>query len=222
MNRILAIFRQVRERLGISTFCLLALLSWLASCSEDDDDVDEYANWQEVNETYWSNFYGTAKQRVDGGDASWSLLPSFSLVPSATLQPSSYIIVNKLETGSGTESPLFTDTVRIHYVGHLLPSASFPAGYRFDGTYTDAFGEDLSRPATFAVNGLITGWQTALLHMHVGDRWRVYVPYQLGYGVKGSDDGTIPGYSTLVFDMSLVSFWHAGDKVPPLRAPRRP
>ena len=43
--------------------------------------------------------------------------------------------------------------------------------------------------------------KTATMEMCVGDRWEVYVPYQLGYGVEGS--GSIPGYSTLIFDWYL-------------------
>ena len=53
------------------------------------------------------------------------------------------------------------------------------------------------------MNELITGWQIALTQMHVGDHWIVYIPWEMGYGKKGS--GNIPGYSTLVFEMELVA-----------------
>ena len=42
----------------------------------------------------------------------------------------------------------------------------------------------------------------ALQHMREGDRWQVYIPSELGYGLAGSDN--IPGYSTLCFDIHLV------------------
>ena len=41
--------------------------------------------------------------------------------------------------------------------------------------------------------------------MHRGDYWRVTIPYQLGYGT--SDNGAIPAYSTLIFDLWLQDFW---------------
>jgi FKBP-type peptidyl-prolyl cis-trans isomerase FklB len=39
--------------------------------------------------------------------------------------------------------------------------------------------------------------------MKVGERWEVYIPWQQGYG--SSVSGTIPAYSTLIFDVNLVS-----------------
>jgi FKBP-type peptidyl-prolyl cis-trans isomerase FklB len=53
---------------------------------------------------------------------------------------------------------------------------------------------------------VVDGFSTALQNMHRGDYWRVIVPYQLGYN-KESKTG-IPAYSTLVFDIWLVDFWH--------------
>ena len=48
------------------------------------------------------------------------------------------------------------------------------------------------------------GFVTALLHMHSGDRWRVYIPYQLGYNT--TEKTGIPAYSTLIFDLALIDF----------------
>ena len=39
--------------------------------------------------------------------------------------------------------------------------------------------------------------------MHIGDRWEVYIPAELGYG-KFSQPG-IPGGSTLIFDIELLA-----------------
>ena len=52
--------------------------------------------------------------------------------------------------------------------------------------------------------------------MHIGDRWKVYIPYQLAYGK--TNNGTIPAYSTLVFDVTLVSYYRAGVDVPDSKA----
>jgi len=62
------------------------------------------------------------------------------------------------------------------------------------------------------VSGVVDGFTTALQHMRKGDRWKVYIPYQLGYGE--SANSSIPGYSTLVFDITLNNFWHVGETVP--------
>ena len=52
------------------------------------------------------------------------------------------------------------------------------------------------------MNGVVDGFSTALQHMKVGDKWEVWMPWRLAYGVTGK--GNIPGYTTLVFEIELV------------------
>ena len=40
--------------------------------------------------------------------------------------------------------------------------------------------------------------------MHIGDKWKVYIPSEMGYGDGGTPDGSIPGGSVLVFEMELM------------------
>ena len=49
---------------------------------------------------------------------------------------------------------------------------------------------------------LIEGWIIAMQQMHVGDKWEVYIPAEMGYG-KFSQPG-IPGGSTLIFEIELL------------------
>ena len=58
-------------------------------------------------------------------------------------------------------------------------------------------------PEAFRVNELISGFQIALVNMHIGDHWIVYIPSNMGYGPKTS--GPIPGNSTLIFEIKLIS-----------------
>ena len=39
--------------------------------------------------------------------------------------------------------------------------------------------------------------------MPVGSKWQLYIPYELAYGERQA--GQIPPYSTLIFDLELVS-----------------
>jgi len=55
---------------------------------------------------------------------------------------------------------------------------------------------------TLGTNG-IEGWNIVLENMHVGDKWKVYIPYNLAYGSSGSSSGNVPAYSTLIFDIEL-------------------
>lgn len=95
-----------------------------------------------------------------------------------------------LKSGNGRQ-PKATDQVRCHYEGRLV-----------DGTLFDSSIER-GEPAVFGVNQVIQGWVEALQLMREGDKWNLFIPYQLGYGAQGAG-GAIPPYSTLVFEVELL------------------
>lgn len=195
---------------------LLAPVGLLSSCSESDNEEEEFPNWKKTNEQYFNNLYAMAKSSADMGDKSWKVIRQWSLEESTAKDPYDYIVVNVLENGTGSGCPLYTDSVKVHYEGRLLPSTSYPDGYVFDKSFTGEFNPATALPAKFDVSGMIDGFTTALQYMHIGDRWKVYIPYQLGYGKTAS--GSIPAYSTLVFDVTLVSYYRAGVEVPDSKA----
>ena len=96
-----------------------------------------------------------------------------------------------LASGDG-ETPTAQSTVRTHYHG------TFINGDVFDSSV------DRGQPAEFPVGGVIAGWTEALQMMTEGSKWRLYVPYNLAYGERGSQ-GAIPPYATLVFEVELLS-----------------
>ena len=86
-------------------WCMLALLA-LASCKEEDDAIVEFANWQETNDSYFSGLVTNTQQKVNDGQDSWSLYPCYTLPDKGySFGYSDYIVVEKLEQGSGTTSP---------------------------------------------------------------------------------------------------------------------
>ena len=78
----------------------------------------------------------------------------------------------------------------MHYKGSLID------GREFDNSY------ERSCPDALRLSDVIEGWQVALQKMHVGDKWKIYIPYTIGYGNKSVD--SIPAYSTLVFEVELL------------------
>ena len=98
-----------------------------------------------------------------------------------------YEIVSR---GKGPK-PKASDTVEVHYHGTLV-----------DGTVFDSSIER-GEPATFPVGNVIKGWTEALQLMSVGDKWKLYVPPDLGYGPR--PNGKIPPNSVLIFDVQLLS-----------------
>lgn len=98
-----------------------------------------------------------------------------------------YEIIKK---GSGA-MPIDNDQVKVHYHGALI-----------DGTVFDS-SIDRGEPIVLGVNQVIPGWTEALKLMPVGSEWKVYIPYDLGYGAQGSGADIKP-FSTLVFDVKLL------------------
>ena len=199
------------------------------SCTENDDTVEEYANWQSKNETYWDNLYTTTQQKIKSGDTSWKIILNYTFQnqkqttgSALTYRPENYIIAHVEQAGTGTTSPLYSDSVSMHYMGRLIPSTTYTSGLIFDKSWSsDKFNAATSRPVhsyiglTYDAEGkptsLVDGFTTALMSMHRGDHWTVYIPYQLGYGEKNS--GVVPAYSTLIFDLRLNDFSHPGVKL---------
>lgn len=97
-----------------------------------------------------------------------------------------------LESGNGLgKRPSKTDKVTVHYHGMLT-----------DGTVFDSSVER-NEPASFPVNGVIQGWQEALPLMSEGEKWRLFIPAELGYGDQGAGNAIPPG-ATLIFDVELL------------------
>lgn len=185
----------------------------LASCSEEDDTVEEFPNWQARNDAFFNSLTDSVLNLLELNPArtDWKRIKSWSKSDSIEGSNSDYIIVKVIEEGDpASTTPLYTDTVTVHYLGRLLPSVSYPYGYVFDQSYYGNYYDDVSKPLQMAIgnsggNMLVDGFATALQHMRRGDHWMVYIPYQLGYGSQ-SQTG-VPAYSTLIFDLRLVDFW---------------
>lgn len=81
---------------------------------------------------------------------------------------------------------------------------TFVANYRgtlINGTEFDA-SANRGVPLTMALNQVIPGWTEGLQLMSVGSKYKLYIPYTLGYGIY--DNGAIPGGSTLIFELELI------------------
>ena len=190
---------------GYLPFYLFTFL--LFSCSSETETEEEFANWLERNDAMTDQW---ATSGVLGK------IKSYTKDPNTAGKNSDYIYIQVLETGSGTESPLYNDTCRVAYRGRLIPSATYTDGYVFDETFNGSFDWRTCSVEDFCINySLRDGFATAVQNMHVGDRWRVCFSYELGYGSVST--GSIPAYSNLIFDIALVDFWHPGETRPTFR-----
>jgi FKBP-type peptidyl-prolyl cis-trans isomerase len=80
-----------------------------------------------------------------------------------------------------------------------------------DGTKFDS-SRDRNQPFDFTLGAgmVIKGWDRGVQGMCVGERRKLTIPSDLGYGDAGSGS-TIPGKATLLFDIELVSISPPGE-----------
>lgn len=97
-----------------------------------------------------------------------------------------YKVITK---GSG-KTPTKDDTVKVHYKGTLIDGTEFDSSYERD------------EPFVTKLDGVIKGWQEIIPLMPVGSKWEVYIPYELGYA--DNEVGSIPPFSTLIFEIELL------------------
>ena len=103
----------------------------------------------------------------------------------------------KVITEGKGQVPTSTDRVKVHYKGTLID------GTEFDSSYSRKDKDGNPQPSTFRANQVIKGWTEALTMMPIGSKWELYIPQELAYGSQ--DKGTIPPFSTLIFEVELLS-----------------
>ena len=103
------------------------------------------------------------------------------------------VTIETLNPGTGDEAKS-GDTLSVHYTGTLTD------GKKFDSS------RDRSEPfdVTLGQRRVIAGWEMGLKGMRVGEKRRLTIPPDLGYGAKGAG-GVIPPNATLIFEVELLA-----------------
>lgn len=101
-----------------------------------------------------------------------------------------------VEKGSG-DNPTETDVVMVHYRGYLIDGSEFDS----------SFGR--GEPTELEIAQVIPGWQQTLQLMKVGSKWKVWIPSDLAYGLRGAGNKIGPN-ETLHFDIELISIKEDG------------
>lgn len=98
------------------------------------------------------------------------------------------------QEGEGDYYPQEGDIVQVHYTGKLLNGEVFDSS---EGGNPIQF--------TLGIGQVIPGWDEGIALMKRGGKATLIIPSDLAYGTSGSSSGSIPPYSTLVFEVELVS-----------------
>jgi len=95
-----------------------------------------------------------------------------------------------LRKGEGNDHPSASSNVKVHYHGLLI-----------DGTVFDS-SVDRGEPISFPLNQVIRGWTEGVQLMVVGDKFKFFIPSELGYGNRAT--GKITSGSLLIFEVELL------------------
>ncbi|HEX4068604.1 MAG TPA: FKBP-type peptidyl-prolyl cis-trans isomerase, partial [Candidatus Babeliales bacterium] len=100
------------------------------------------------------------------------------------------------KTGTGA-SPRAGNRVTVHYTGWLDNNGQ--EGRKFDSSV------DRNQPFSFVigVGQVIQGWDEGVMTMKIGEKRRLFIPSNLGYGSRGAGN-VIPGNANLIFDVELL------------------
>ncbi len=110
-------------------------------------------------------------------------------VRSKTTSGLEYILVQE---GSGIKAAP-GNTVNVHYTGYLEDGTIFDSSVKRDQPFSFVLG----------MGRVIKGWDEGVALMKVGDKVRLIIPADLGYGESGAG-GIIPPNANLIFDVELL------------------
>ena len=100
--------------------------------------------------------------------------------------------VEILKQGTGAQAKT-GDTVTVNYVGAL------ENGIKFDSS----IDRETPFPFTLGENRVIKGWELGVLGMRAGEKRKLTIPPELGYGSAGAG-GVIPPNATLIFEVDML------------------
>lgn len=124
--------------------------------------------------------------------ASAAYLAQMAEQPCVYALPSGLMIRVLEARGDDMPSPDVGEMIRADYDGR------FPTGDTFDSSY------DRGEPLEYPSNRFIAGWNEALSHMRVGEKWELFIPANLAYGAGGTPGGPIGPSQALMFEMELI------------------
>ncbi|KAJ6264245.1 peptidyl-prolyl cis-trans isomerase [Drechslerella dactyloides] len=95
--------------------------------------------------------------------------------------------------GDGTHFPKKGDTVTMHYTGRLTDGSKFDSSVDRNDPFVTKIG----------VGMVIKGWDEGVPQMSLGEKAKLTITPDYGYGAKGAGS-VIPPNATLIFDVELL------------------
>jgi FKBP-type peptidyl-prolyl cis-trans isomerase len=155
------------------------------------ENKDLKVSLQEANSTVQAYMQAAADRKHAGAKEEGEKFLAENKVKPGVTTTASGLQYRVLKLGNG-KTPKATSTVTVHYTGKLINEKVFDSSVQ------------RGQPTSFGVGQVIRGWTEALQMMREGDKWILYIPYDLAYGPGGAG-GDIPPYATLIFEVELLN-----------------
>lgn len=175
-----------QQQLGIDARVAGQALIDAANGQSRINDAQSYPLLQRFQEEFELRNNAVARENIEKGEKFMKEISNNKSVYTTK----SGLKYRKVKDGNG-KHPTATDRVKVHYTGTLID------GKKFDSSV------DRGEPLTFPLNQVIPGWTEGLQLMDEGAKYILYIPYNLGYGIRGAGND-IPGGSTLIFEVELL------------------
>jgi len=111
-----------------------------------------------------------------------------------TLKSGMLIEILKSATDETAKSPTKFDNCEVTYSGTLKDGTKFDSG-----------------TTSFSPSQVIAGWTEAMQLMAEGDKYKLFIPYNLAYGERGSPPNIGP-FAPLVFEIEIHKVKSTGGK----------
>ncbi len=146
---------------------------------------------QKHMQSLYERLQGAASEKIKAEKAKGAAFLEENKKRPGVITTASGLQYEVLKRGDSTSArPTTADKFVANYAGTLI-----------DGTEVDN-SYKRGQPLILPVTQVIAGWTEALQLMHIGDKFKIYLPSDIGYGDRGS--GKVPGGATLIFEMELL------------------
>jgi FKBP-type peptidyl-prolyl cis-trans isomerase len=152
-----------------------------------------------------------AQEAVAASSVTFNTMPKPAPVaaPAAGSAPAQPSIVVARKTG---QSFTTADGMKVEILDFPPPTQAMPGhmvtvnykGTLMDGTVFDSTENKAPFSFPLGAGRVIKGWDEGVAGMFVGEKRRLVIPPELGYGPDGTPGGPIPPNATLIFEVQLL------------------
>ena len=151
------------------------------------------------------------RSAIDATAAAWTTMPPKPAAPAASPPPPpaqpAYLVAQQAGQSVTTATGLKVAIMEMGTGPQATPGHVVTVNYKGtldDGTVFDSTDTHGAFSFPLGAGRVIKGWDEGVAGMKIGEKRKLIIPPQLGYGVNGTPGGPIPPNATLTFEVQLL------------------